>query len=27
LRINVVFNDLQTVIPYRNMSFLVVHQG
>ena len=27
LRINVVLDDLQTVIPYRNMSFLVGHQG
>ena len=27
LRINVVFYDLQTVIPYRNMSFLAGHQG
>ena len=27
LRINVVFNDLQTAIPYRNMSFLVCHPG
>ena len=25
LLINVVLNDLQTVIPYRNMSFLVQH--
>ena len=27
LRINVVFNDLQTICPYRDMSFLVCHSG